>query len=600
MTQQAFRGSGWRSPRPGAKLRLLQQVFRGAKVRLLLSLLGVVLVAGCANVPLESQPAVVPGERQGQGSGDVVPDPLPNLDALTLVRDFIGATLKPGQNNAAARAYLDDAGRANWRPSRSLTIIQNTFGTVYDPTPQPDPNTVVVNVRGIDVGTLDQSSAFVPDYSAAALKLKVRKQASGQWRIVDPPPDLFATESDFTENYTPVPVNFYSEQSGTFVPDRRYVIAKPQSGLPSKVLNLLVSGPSASLAGSVKNLLAEPVEVDTNVKSLDDGTLVVPLSGLSGASEDTRNLIAAQIVSSLQYVTSARIRILADGASLVANHPDWRASDLPAYGASLSPSMQLLGLMTVGGRVRSMGDGTPVAGPAGNGGYDVVSAAQSIDGKRLAVVERDGDRVRLRIGDLGHELPLTVLNGTTLSRPTWRPGTGEVWTVVNQLSVGRMVLGPTGQWTALTVNAADLVQQGNGITELRFSRDGARVAAVVGGQLWVASVVSSGDSVALREPRLLQPHDLHEVVDVDWVAPDLLVAATTSNSQPVVRVTVDGQRMDAFNSSNLTPPVHGVTAAPSRPIVVADASGLWTASVLGEVWRPQDYSMKDADPFYPG
>jgi hypothetical protein len=106
--------------------------------------------------------------------------------------------------------------------------------------------------------------------------------------------------------------------------------------------------------------------------------------------------------------------------------------------------------------------------------------------------------------------------------------------------------------------------------------------------------------VALREPRLLQPHDLNDVVDVDWVAQDMLVVATRSPSQPVVRVTVDGQRMDAFNSSNLTPQVHGVTAAPSRSIVVADASGLWTASALGEVWRPQAHSMKDADPFYPG
>lgn len=585
MTPPASRG-----PRRGAKLRL---------PRLVLALLCLLLAAACANVPLESQPVVVSGERQGQGSGDVVPEPPPGIDALTLVRDFVGATLKPGQNNAAARAYLDDQSRASWRPSRSLTIIQNTFGTVFDPTPQPDPNTVVVNVRGIDVGTLDQNSAFVPDYSPAALKLKVRKQPNGQWRIADPPPDLYATESDFSENYTPVQVNFYSEQSATFVPDRRYVVAKPQSGLPSKVLNLLVSGPSTSLAGSVKNFLAEPVEVDTNVKSLDDGTLVVSLSGLSGVGDDTRNLIAAQIVTTLQYVTSARIRLLADGASLVANHPDWRPSDLPAYGATLSPSRELPGLMTVGGRVRSLDDGAPVPGPAGSGGYDIVSAAQSIDGKRLAVVERDGDKVRLRIGDLGKDLAAVSLGGSTLTRPTWRPGTGEVWTVVDQFSVGRMVLNPNGQWTPLSVNATDLTQQG-GITELRFSRDGARVAAVVNGQLWVASVAGSGDSVALREPRLLQPHDLKEVVDVDWLAQDLLVAVTTSTSQPVVRVTVDGQRMDAFNSSNLTPPVHGVTAAPSRPIVVADASGLWTASVLGEVWRPQNHSMKDADPFYPG
>ncbi|GHG35956.1 MULTISPECIES: LpqB family beta-propeller domain-containing protein [Amycolatopsis] len=567
--------------------------------RLLLSALCFVLLAGCANVPLESQPQVVPGERQGQSAGDVVPEPPLNIDPLSLVRAFIGATLKQGQNNAAARAYLDEQSRLNWRPSRSLTIIQDTFGTVYDTAPPPDPNTQVVNVRGIDIGTLDQNSAFVPDYTSALLQVKVRKQANNQWRIVDPPADLYATESDFSENYTPVPVSFYSESSATFVPDRRYVVAKPQSGLPGRVMDLLVSGPSTSLAGAVKNLLGEPIEIDTNVKSLDDGTLVVPLTGLTGVPDDIRNLIAAQIVLSLQYVTSARIRILADGAPLVPNHPDWRQNDLPAYGASLSISPQLLGMMTVGGRVRSLSDGALVAGPAGNGGYDVVSAAQSIDGKRLAVVERGGDGVHLRIGDLGRDLALTPLGGSSLTRPTWRPGTGELWTVVDGLSVGRMVLDQNGHWTALSVNATDLTQQGD-LTELRFSRDGARVAAVVKGELWVASVVVNGDSVALREPRHLQPHELEDVVDVDWVASDALVVATKSSSRPVVKVTVDGQRLDPFNSSNLTPTVHGVTAAPDHQIVVADANGLWTASALGEVWRPHSHTMKDADPFYPG
>jgi hypothetical protein len=165
--------------------------------------------------------------------------------------------------------------------------------------------------------------------------------------------------------------------------------------------------------------------------------------------------------------------------------------------------------------------------------------------------------------------------------------------------VGRMVVGPNGQWKPLGVNATDLVQQG-GITELRFARDGARVAAVIKGQLWVASVVGSGDSVSLREPRHLQPRELEDVLDVDWDAQDNLVVVTNSPSQPVVRVTMDGQRLDAFNSSNLTSPVHGVTVASGRPIVVADANGLWIASVLGEVWRPHPHTMKDADPFYPG
>jgi hypothetical protein len=91
------------------------------------------------------------------------------------------------------------------------------------------------------------------------------------------------------------------------------------------------------------------------------------------------------------------------------------------------------------------------------------------------------------------------------------------------------------------------------------------------------------------------------VVDVDWLSQDSLVAATTLPSQPVVKVPIDGLRLDTFNSSNLTPPVYAITAAPGRPIVVADASGLWTASDVGEVWRPHPHSqgMRPA-PFYPG
>ena len=364
-------------------------------------------------------------------------------------------------------------------------------------------------------------------------------------------------------------------------------------------MDLLLGGPSASLDGAVKNLIADPVAMDTNIRSLDDGTLVIPLTGLTGISDDTRTLIAAQIVLSLQNVTATRIHILADGAPLLASHPDWRASELPAYGAGVSPNLDLPGLMTVDHKVRSLADGQPVAGPAGNGGYNVESAAQSVDGKRLAVVERAGAQDRLRIGDLGHDLPLVQLAGGTLSRPTWRPGANEVWTVVDRHSVARMALIPNGQWSAQTVNSAELPMSGD-ITELRLSRDGARAAIVVGGQLVVASVVRTQDSVALHAPRILLPHDLTSVVDVDWQTQDTLVAVTMSTTQPVVRVTVDGRRIDAYNSSNLTPPVHGVTAAPSRSIVVADSGGLWTASALGEVWRPHVHTMAGADPFYPG
>ncbi|WP_432847429.1 LpqB family beta-propeller domain-containing protein [Amycolatopsis sp. CA-161197] len=571
------------------------------------------LLAGCANVPLESQPLVVSVDSTPPLANDA-PEPEHGLAPLDIVREFIRNNGDPRSNNAAARAYLDDQQRSAWKPGRAITIIDNTFSTVYEtppPSPStttpPDPNVRNVGLRGFTLGTLSADSAFIPGSGPAEQTIQVRKQPNGEWRISSAPPTLLVTDDDFEANYNRVAVSFYSPDSGAFVPDLRYVPAKPQSGLPGRVMDLILQGPSAGLAGAVKNLLGDQVTLDTNVKNSDDGSLLVQLSGLTGASPETRTLIAAQIMLSMQAVTSTRVRLLADGQPLVRGHEYWRSSDVPSYSAATSPSADLLGMMTVDGRIRSLGDGAPIAGPAGNGGYAVVSAAQSIDGKRLAVVERNGDRVQLRVGDLGRDLPLVDLSGGSLSRPTWRPApseagpSGEVWTVVDHSIVARMVLDPTGHWLRQSVNANDLLALGSDIDALRLSRDGARVAAIVNGQLVVAAVVRNGDTVTLREPRVLQPGDLSDVVDLDWGSTaDSLVVVTSSSSQPVQRVSVDGRRMDAFNGSNLTAPVTAVTAAPNRPIVVADPGGLWNATELGEVWRPQAHTMLHASPFYPG
>lgn len=572
----------------------------------LLTLLAVfLLVAGCANIPLESQPVVVPGDKPGQAQVDV-PEPEAGIDPLTVSRKFVRASAVPGAANAGAKVYLDDEARRTWKPSPGLTIIDDTFGTVYETSaPSGDPNEQVVNVRGFKLGTLSPDSAFIPQKGDYATQFKLRKQPTGQWRIVNPPQDLAVIETDFSVNYFRVPVSFYSPDSGAFVPDLRYVAAKPQSGLPGRVMDLVLQGPSDGLKGAVKDLLGDQIIIDTNVRSQDDGTLVVALAKVGEVSLADRNLIAAQIVLSLQTVTLSRIRLLADGTALVPGREYWRSSELPAYNASVAPSSELLGLMTVNGRVRSLGDGAPVEGPAGNGGYKVVSAAQSVDGKRLAVVEERDGRQWLRVGDLGRDLGSVDLFGGSLSRPTWRPVapgggvSGEVWTVVDHNTVARVTLAADGRWVNTGVDATALTGIGQ-ITELRLSRDGSRLAAVVNGQLVIASIVRTAESVVLRSPRALQERELKDVVDVDWATQDHLIVATSSTSLPVVKVPLDGQRMDTFNSSNLTPPVHGVTAAPNKQNLVADAGGLWVASELGEVWRPQAHTVTDADPFYPG
>jgi hypothetical protein len=581
----------------------------GRTKALLVSVLCVLLTAGCANIPSESLPAVISGDKPAQGNVDV-PEPVKGLDPLSVVRQFVQESAKPAQGYAAAAVYLDEESRKTWKPSPAITIIDKTFNTVngvdeLNPSDPTDKSEQTVVLRGSEVGTLGTDSAFIPSASEFELPMHVRMQADGQWRITNPPPNLVLTETDFTTNYVRVSLNFYSQDSGTFVPDQRYLVAKPQIGLPGRVMDLLFKGPSNALTGAVIKLIPDQATQDSNVTTSEDGSLVVPLTGVSDQPLETKRLIAAQIALSLQTVTSSRLKILSDGTPLVPDHDSWRSSDLPSYSFSTSPNSELLGLMTIDGRVKSLTDGQPVPGPSGSGAYDVLSAAQSIDGKRLAVIERSNGRMVLRVGEFGRDAQALDLSGDILTRPTWRPTpvggsvAGEVWTVIDGHTVVRVVQTPDMKWGTIGVNSTELAPLGK-ITALRLSRDGARVAAVISGQLVVASVVRTSDGVSLRAPRSLFGRQLTSVVDVDWKDQETLVAATSTASLPVVKVSIDGQRMDAYNSSNLTPPLHAVAAAPSRPIVVADGGGLWIANELGEVWRPHVPSTVGAYPFYPG
>ncbi|HVV10899.1 LpqB family beta-propeller domain-containing protein [Amycolatopsis sp.] len=579
---------------------------RGA--RLFAALAGAVLVAGCAAVPEESQPVAVQQQELGQISNPDVQQPARDLDPLTVARDFVRASAQPISNNAAARTYLDDTAAKAWQPGKVENVIDDQFNTVYGSGGDlpANPNEVVVVVRGTNLGTLNADSSFLPSRNPYELRLLVRKQADGQWRINNPPANIVMPYSDFTANYVRVPVYFFAQDSNTTVPDLRYVAGKPQTGLPARVVSLLLSGPSDQLVGAVRSPLPDGAGIEGNVTTTPDGALQVPLTGVGDQTPEVKKLIAAQIVLSLQAVTTNRVRLLSDGAPLVDGHEDWLFTDVPSYSSQASPGADLPGLMAVNGRIRSLADGAAIPGPAGQGVYQVVSAAQSIDGRQLAIVENANGRQQLRIGSYGGAAQQVNLFGGTLTRPTWRPtatadGTaGEVWTVVDGQAVVRVLRTSDGGWTGQAVNAEEVLAVGP-ISALRLSRDGARAAMVVNGQLLVASVVRTQDSVTLRGPRILQMGSLTGVVDVDWLSQDSLVAVTSMPSQPVVKVPIDGLRMDTFNSSNLTPPVYAITAAPGRPIVVADVGGLWTASDVGEVWRPHPYSLgSHVTPFYPG
>jgi hypothetical protein len=366
------------------------------------------------------------------------------------------------------------------------------------------------------------------------------------------------------------------------------------------VIRLLLDGPSDTLDNAVKTLLTG-AEVRTNVVTNSDGALEINLTKLGDKTPEERQLIAAQVVLSLRDVTQSQIRLMVDSQPLVPGHGDWRPSDLPSYDAAAKPNADLPGLFTRDGRVHQLrGDGHAITGPAGSGELNIASAAQSFDGNTLAVVQQVQTGVRLRIGGYGApRLDEVDLEASTLTRPTWMPGTtNEVWTVQNGVDVVRVVRTASGTWAPSAVNAGELRTFGT-ITDLRLSRDGVRVAIVAGGQIVVASVVRASDSVTIHLPRTLQGTAVKNVVGVDWRTQDSVVVATVQSTQPVLNVPVDGFSREPYQPANLGSPVSAIAAAPDRDVVVTDPVGMWTASDIYQVWQPQ-HQLPGARPFYPG
>src|SRR5262249_2354929 len=157
------------------------------------------------------------------------------------------------------------------------------------------------------------------------------------------------------------------------------------------------------------SVIPRTARLRSNVAETPDGAVIVDFTELGNLDENRRRLLAAQIVLSLAEVNVNRVRLLDDGARLLADRDDLNRDVFADMEADEEPRPDRPGMVVAGGRVRSLrtgGLGDPLPGPAGSGGLDLVSASATADGRRLAVVSRADGR-RLLVG-----LPGTPLEAT--------------------------------------------------------------------------------------------------------------------------------------------------------------------------------------------
>jgi Lipoprotein LpqB beta-propeller domain/Sporulation and spore germination len=558
---------------------------------------GCAALAGCAAIPASSDLEVV---RSMPVGAQLAPPPGPErgVDPFRLVREFIEATGSAANGHAAARAFLTRNAAASWDDRAGVTVIEDAPGAA--PESGPSDGIRRIRVGGSRLGTLTANGSFIPAAGTFSMPLDVVSE-HGEWRISNPPPGVLVEASAVQRNYRQVRVCFVDPNRGTLVADLRWVPAQPAATLPGRVLDLLLAGPSQRLAGAVRSAIPEGVRPRSNVLVSRSGRTVINLSGVDTLTEAQRRLVAAQIVGSLDGLVPTPLRLLADGEPLVAGQPELRPADIASYAPPTGPRSDLPGQVVVGGRLRSL-NGAPVPGPAGDGRLTVLSAARSNpNGEMLAAVVAGPDgRPQLRVGPVDGDLAVAPVEAQTMSRPTWRPSGTELWTVVNGRSVVGVALSGTGPPLAYSVDASELARLGS-ISQLRLSRDGVRVAAVIDGRVVVAAVVTESGTVSLRHPQVLRDGSLPPTASVDWARPELLVVASAGPSPQVSSVSMDGLTRRQLSSTNLTGPLTHIVAAPGREILVADATGLWAYSDTQEVWNPLLGGIGPGSvPLYPG
>ena len=574
---------------------------RGARRPLVLVLLLVLAgLAGCASVP-ESSPVQVL-RRVGDGDAPVLPPgPAEGSNALDLVRGFVYASGSSPDRHGAARRFLAPEA-ADWDDGTGVTVLSEEFDTVYPTSVDPEADMRTVRIRGTALGKLTPGGWFEASQAPVQIDVNVVRR-DGQWRIARLPGGVLVRMSDFRVNYRTVKTWFVDPVRRVAVPDLRYLPSTPARAQAARAMELLFAGPSAALQGAASSMLVTNAQLRSNVATSPEGSLIVDLTQVGDLDEGGRRLLAAQVVLSLAEVSVGRVRLLADGAPLLPSRPDLTRDDVVSLIAEPVPATAPA-LVVYNGRVHQLNGAqldTALPGQVGNGELAVQSAAASPDGRRIAVVAAEGARRRLLIGGTEGPAVPTGLGATTMTRPSWTPTGSEAWTVVDSSTVARVVLDAEGNPRSAAVAATELTRLGP-VQDLRLSRDGLRVAAVVRGGLYAAALARSPDGdVTIRNVRALRPADIGDVVAVDWRAAETVVAVSRRADGPVSQVSVDGLSWELLPGSNLTPPLRAVAAAPNRPVLVTDQSGVWSfAGGELETWRQVVGGVPDAVPLYPG
>ena len=519
-------------------LRFRAAPFRGSLrtiPALLLAMSLAVGLAACSGIPRDG---VV------HSGNDVAPDDnpapvflpaLPQKDASTesILRGFMDASSSPENSYAIAREFLTPEFGSSWDPAAGVTVDNGSGRTQT----VIDEGTTLVAVTPI--AEVDQSGEYREvDATPVPLRYEFVKIA-GQWRISAAPDGTVIDENTFNDVFSSQPVYFYDPDFRFLVPDLRWF---PRgASAPTKLVNAVLNGPSAWLVGAVVTAFPEGSKLTADAVQVVGRRAMVDLNSEAlNADRQTLQRMKAQLAASLPAGLTVDITIDQNSVAI---------DDLEVGATLVDPRVDARALVLRGGEfgfLASTGQSiTPLDGLSDTIAQLAPSAVTLAAGQSSAVALANGSVYVVRAGDN----PELLDSRPGLIAPSIDSGR-FVWSVPANQPSALIVYSPAGEATAVPTPWPEATS----ITALKISRDGTRLAALLGtgaeSRFVVASIIRSGaEPTGIGAPMLLAS-GVGVGLDAAWMD-ELTVASLSTGPSGEGHIVV--QQIGGV-SSTLEPP----------------------------------------------
>jgi hypothetical protein len=586
------------------------------KRRLLVAVLSVLMLAGCATVPTKGP--VRMGERVGPASdlggvGVEAKPPRANVDDMAIVSGFLEA-MSDSQAYDVARQYMTPEAAGNWKPDAQTVV--------YD----QSPDSLVRKAGGIQltakkIATINERGEWFPaEPNAKADFFFKLKKINNQYRVDSVPPGAYLGSNQVDLKLAPRDLYFFNHSHNLLVPDPVYLPQNlPPGQAATQLVQELLKGPTARLGNGVDTMAPPGTDVQVSVP-VDLGVATVALNDAAGSLRDQdRRLLAAQIVWTLNQI-NLRAKITVGGAPLLPDEPDVLPfSNFSQYDPQvpIGSMTKLYGLLDhVPQQIVGMDGASTIEAQPLNAGplaaYKAQSLAITVRGNAGAVVTADGKKVVYGLLDPPDKdakaSPLDV-DGKTL--PPSFDYDDNLW-ILDRADTDRPRLRVRDRDGSLKSVTADF--KGDVPIALRMAPDGVRVLLVMQRkgtaenyvQTATVQTQDSGKRMVLGAFRPLRL-SLTNISDAAWSKQSIIVIGSGGNSagRQLWMVNPDGSSLQPLPGSAPDFAPERIASNPNKdtlPVVQDDAGTIhWLSKDLIWVWMESDGNRHPKiTPAYPG